>query len=435
MKGLNQVLNTVHYRLRTTSLTGQFTNAITTYDVYYDNAIGIAYEVELQAPVSPLSLTVQPVWRARIVNEVGGRRFEYDQLQRIYYQTNQTIRVESSLYNLQADLMQFLNSSQLVAVEDRVIGGRSYPGYRLNTLTIWYDPVQYLPVFRENLDRGNRIVDEFTYLALNTPLPAEVFTLPKPAEAIADFNLYPEAPTLPRFPIVQTVEQPQDGVYVNVLLEEIRRHTILNQWEYGPFSTLKLPWLTDMPIIIYRRVTENAFPPLIVVAEVPEQGRTYFFVTYDFLGYVVTGFTQDPYDLTGYEALPITATLRLEDFVPLYASPSPEKEFVVDNFVISVQSNDFFIRAFDMGGKTFDMVIKNFSFHENEGYYILNVYGKLYWDSVNMEAMFNYVVSGQLSDAYTVPITVYAVNTLKRLGIYRQVMMPVYTEFPINPPT
>lgn len=114
--------------------------------------------------------------------------------------------------------------------------------------------------------------------------------------------------------------------------------------------------------------------------------------------------------------------------MPLYAAPSSEKEFVVNNFVISVQSNDFFINAFDMGGKTFELIIKNFSFHENEGYLLLNVYGKEYWDNANLEAMFNFVATGQMVDAHTTPIIIYALNTLKRMGIFQEVTMPVFTE-------
>lgn len=420
------MLNTVHYTLRTSSATGDFINAVVTYDVYYDRERGIAYQVELQAPVTELSRDLETAWRANILNDNDDRRFEYDILQRIYYQTRQTIRVERSLYNLREDLRKFLENEAIVQVGSFIMEGREYPGYRLNTLTIWYDPDQYLPVRRQNLDRGNIITDEFTYHSINTPLPAEIFTLPKPAEAIADFNLYPEAPMLPRFENV--TESPQYGVYVNTLLEEIKRHVILNQWEYGPFSTIKLPWLTEMSVTIYRRRTTEVFPPLIVTFDVPAQGRTYFFITYDFLGYVVTGFTQDFFDLTEYEALPITASVMLEEFVPLYAAPSSEKEFVVNNFVISVQSNDFFINAFNMGGRTFDLIIKNFSFHENEGYLLLNVYGKEYWDNANLEAMFNFVATGQMVDAHTTPIIIYALNTLKRMGIYREVTMPIFTE-------
>lgn len=420
------MLNTVHYTLRTSSATGDFINAVVTYDVYYDRERGIAYQVELQAPVTELSRELETFWQADILNTNDDRRLEYDSLQRIYYQTRQTVRVERALFNLEADLRKFLENEAAVQVGSLIIEGREYPGYRINTLTIWYDPDQYLPVRRQNLDRGNIITDEFVYHSVNSPLPAEVFTLPKPAEAIADFDLYPEAPTLPRFENV--TESPQYGVYVNTLMEEIKRHVILNQWEYGPFSTIKLPWLTEMPVTIYRRRTTEIFPPLIVTFDVPAQGRTYFFITYDFLGYVVTGFTQDFFNLSDYEPLPITVSVMLEEFVPLYAAPSTEKEFVVGNFVISVQSNDFFINAFNMGGKTFDLIIKNFSFHENEGYLLLNVYGKEYWDNANLEAMFNFVATGQMVDAHTTPIIIYALNTLKRMGIYREVTMPVYME-------
>ncbi|NLY76165.1 MAG: hypothetical protein GX075_12855 [Firmicutes bacterium] len=422
------MLNTVHYTLRTTSATGDFINAVVAYEVYYDRNRGIAYRAELEAPPTELSRELETVWLANILNTKDDRRLEYDILQRIYYQTRQTINVERALYRLQEDLLKFLESENKVEVGAFTIEGRQYPGYRLNTLTIWYDPVQHLPVRRLNVDRGNVITDEFTYHSVNSPLPAEVFTLPKPAEAIADFDLYPEAPTLPRFETV--TESPQYGVYVNTLLEAIKRHVILNQWEYGPFSTIKLPWLTEMPVTVYRRRTNEVFPPLIVTFDVPEQGRTYFFITYDFLGYVVTGFTPDFFDLSGYEALPLTLTVTLEDLIPLYAAPSSEKNFVVDNFLISVQSNDFFINAFDMGGKTFDLTVKNFSFHENEGYLLLNVYGKEYWDNANLEAMFNFVTTGQMVDAHTTPLLIYALNTLKRMGIYREITMPVFTEIP-----
>ena len=422
------MLNTVEYTLRTSSTTGDFINAVVTYEVSFDSNRGIAYQVELQAPITELSRSLETVWQARILNTNDERRLEYDILQRIYYQTRQTIRVESSFYNLQEDLREFLESAGAEEVASFTINGRQYPGYRLNTLTIWYDPVQYLPVRRQNMDRGNIIIDEFTYHNVNGPISAEVFSLPKPTGAIADFDLYPEAPTLPRFENI--TETPQFGVYVNTLLEQIKRHIILNQWEYGPFATIKLPWLTEMAATIYRRRTSEVFPPLIVTFDVPAQGRTYFFITYDFLGYVVTGFTQDFFDLTGYEALPITASVMLEELVPLYATPSSEKDFVVNNFIISVQSNDFFINAFEMGGKTFDLIIKNFSFHENEGYLLLNVYGKEYWDNANLEAMFNFVATGQMADAHTTPIIIYALNTLKRMGIYREVIMPVYTEIP-----
>ncbi len=422
------MLNTFHYTLRTSSQTGGFINAAVRYDVYYDMNRGISYYVELQAPLNETSRSLQTVWRARIVNEARDRRLEYDELQRIYYQTRQTIQVESALYKLQEDLMEFLRTNQGIPVDDLNMDGKQYPGYRLNTLTIWYDPENFVPIRRENLDRGNLIIDQFTYHSINESINPEVFMLPKPAEAVADFNLYPEAPVLPRFDTVTDAESPQAGVYVETLLNAIKRHVILNQWEYGPFSTIKLPWLTDMKVTIYRGITPELRPPLVVVFEVPELGPVYFLVTYDFLGYVVTGFTENPYDVSRYELLPITATVRLEELVPLYAAPSPEKEFVISNFIISAQSNDTFINAFDMGGKTFPMIIKNFSFHENEGYFIMDVYGKEYWDNANMEAMFNYVISGQMADAHTTPVIIYAVNTLKRLGIYREISMPQYRE-------
>lgn len=425
------MLTSVQYTLLTTSTTGSFVNARVRYDVKYDNIRGIAYNVELQSPVSPIDRQLQIVWKASIVNLIAGDlRLEYDILKRIYYQSRQTIKVESALYQLQEDLTMFLQTTNKTQVADIVIQDRRYPGYRLHTLTIWYDPELNLPVRRLNQDRGNQILDEFFYQSINQPIPENEFQLPKPAEAIADFDLYPEAPTLPRFEIVPDGQSPQYGVYVLTLIQEIKRFTIQNQWEYGPFATIILPWLTDMPVTIYKRASENVFPPLIATVETPNYPRTYFFITYDFLGYVVTGTSQTPFNLSDYNALPIQATMRLEEFVPLYQSPSDEKDFVIQNFVISLQSNDFFINAFDMGGKYFDMVIKNFSFHENEGYYILNVYGKEYWDNVNMEAMFNFVVSGQLTDAHTTPIIIYATNTLKRLGIYRNVLMPVYTESP-----
>ena len=168
---------------------------------------------------------------------------------------------------------------------------------------------------------------------------------------------------------------------------------------------------------------------VVVIFNAPgKQESIYFFVTYDSLGYVVSGFTQNPFDLSDYELLPVTATVRLEELVPLYAGPSPEKDFVVENFITSVQSNDTFINTFDLGGKQFDLVIKNFSFHENEGYLPLNIYGKEYWDNANLEAMFDYVVTGQMADAHTTPIIIYALNSMKRLGIYREIRMPVYKQ-------
>lgn len=422
------MLNTVHYTLKTVSSTNGLPNAEVTYDVYYDAVVGIAYQVELKAPPTGFSRELETVWRAKIVNEIGELRLEYDLGKKIYYQTKQTIQVESPLYNLQEDVRKFLESARVTPVEDLTITGKTYPGFKLNTLTIWIDPEQFLPVRRVNLDRGNLIVDDFTYDIVNGPLLFGVFDLPKSPEAIADFDLYPEAPTLPRFENV--TEQPRYGVYVETLLEQVKRFVIANQWEYGPFATVLLPWLTEMPVTIYRSRSENTFPPLVVVFDVPMQGRTYFLVTYDYLGYVVSGFTQTGYDLSGYEELPIQATVMLRDFVPLYAAPSYEKNFVVNNFVKSVQSNDTFIDAFDMGGKLFGMTIKNFSFQENEGYLLLNVYGKEYWDTANLEAMFNYVTTGQMFDAHTTPIIIYALNSLKRLGIYEPMMMPQYQQLP-----
>lgn len=422
------MLNSSHYTLRTVSQTGDFVNAVVIYEVYFDIQQGIAYDVELQTPVNNLSRNLQTVWRARIVNEMSGRRLEYDYLRRIYYQTPQTVQVESALYKLQEDLVKFLRTNRGTAVQDLNVNGKRYQGHRLNTLTIWYDPEKFVPIRRENTDRGNRIIDEYEYHSLNEPIPAGVFRLPKPAEAVADFNLYPEPPALSRFEIPGNLQNSESGVYVEVLLGEIKRHVILNQWEYGPFSTMKLPWLTDMKVTVYRGKSAATHPPLVVIFDVPGAGPAYFFVSYDFLGYVVTGFTQNPVDLGNYERLPVTASVRLEELAPLYAGPSPEKDYVIENFRTSVQSNDTFIDAFDMGGKQFDMVVKNFSFHENEGYFILNVYGKEYWDNANMEAMFNYVITGQMADAHTTPIIIYALNTLKRLGIYRSVRMPVYRQ-------
>jgi hypothetical protein len=427
------MFNTVHYTLRTTSLTLRRVNAVVTYDVFYDGAWGIAYDAELHAPPEETVTELQLMWRAKIVNQNEGMRLEYDCLKRIYYRTLQTIKVESALYNLKEDLTKFLNSAAAVPIDPMTIGNIPYPGKRLYTLTIWYDPERNLPMRRENRDRGHLIVDEFVYHSVNEPLPEERFELPKPAEAIADFDLYPNPPYLPRFETPPDAESPQYGVYVETLLAEIRRFATLNQWEYGPFATIRLPWLTEMPARIYRGRTDNVFPPLVVVVEAPGQEPTDFQISYDFLGYVVTGFTMGAYDLSQYNELPITASLRLEELVPLYAAPSFEKEFVVHNFVTSVQSNDFFITAFDMENKPFDLVIKNFSFHENEGYLILNVYGKEYWDNANIESMFNFVVTGQMADAHTTPIIIYALQSLKRLGIYREVVMPVFKDLPVAP--
>ncbi|HEX3044860.1 MAG TPA: hypothetical protein VHY08_08890 [Bacillota bacterium] len=420
------MLNSFHYKLRTVSQTGDFINAMVSYDVYFDIGRGIAYEVELQAPVSNLSREMRTAWHAKIVNPIDGHRLEYDYLQKIYYQSRQTVQVEAAFYRLEEDLLKFLRSGQGTAVGDITINGKTYPGYRLNTLTIWFDPENFVPVRRENMDRGNLISDEFEYDSLNAPIPANVFQLPKPAEAVADFNLYPEPPTLPRFETTCATPAPVAGVYVDVLLEELKRHIILNQWEYGPFSTIKLPWLTEMPATIYQGKTPAIRPPLVVVLEPPGQAPVRFFVTYDFLGYVVTGFTQDPYDLSNYTQVPVTTSIRLVDLVPLYAAPSPEKDFVVNNFITSVQSNDTFIEAFDLGGKTFPLMVKNFSFHENEGYVLLDIYGKEYWDNANLEAMFDYVTTGQMADVHTTPIIIYASHVWKRLGIYQDIRMPVY---------
>ncbi|HEY8344970.1 MAG TPA: hypothetical protein VIL66_07250 [Bacillota bacterium] len=424
------MLSSVHYTLRTTSLTNTLVNAVVTYDVYYDAARGLAYQVELQTPLNGADNQFETAWQARIVYDLKHKRLEYDLLQRIYYQTRQTIRVERAMYNLQEDLLSFLSSSRLYPAEEFTREGRNYPGFTLYTLTIWFDPVHNLPVRRENRDRGNLIIDDFTYHEINTPLPAEVFQLPKPEEAVADFDLFPTAPTLPRFEKIPDAQNPQYGVYVQTLLAELKRHIILNQWQFGPFATISLPWLTELPVSIYRSRSAGVTPPLIAVVQVPGGRRTYFFVAYDFLGYVVTGFQEGEYDLNGYDHLPIQASLLLEEFVPLFAAPSTEKEFVVFNIANSVRSNDFFINAFDLGGKSTDLVINNFSFHENEGYLILNVYGKEYWDNANLEAMFNFVTTGRMADAHTVPITIYTLNTIKRMGIYRYIQLPVFQEIP-----
>lgn len=424
------MLSFVHYTLRTTSITNTLVNAVVTYDVYYDATRGLAYQVELQTPLNGADTQFETAWQARIVYDLNQRRLEYDLLQRIYYQTRQTMRVERAMYNLQEDLMKFLSSSRLHPAEELTREGRRYPGFTLYTLTIWFDPVHNLPVRRENRDRGNLIIDDFIYHEINTPLPEEVFQLPKPEEAVADFDLFPTAPTLPRFENIPDAQNPQYGVYVQTLLAELERHIILNQWQFGPFATIDLPWLTEMPVSIYRSRSAGVTPPLIAVVQVPDGRRTYFFVAYDFLGYVVTGFQDGEYDLNGYDHLPIQASLLLEEFVPLFAAPSEEKEFVVFNIVNSVRSNDFFINAFDLGGKSTDLIIKNFSFHENEGYLVLNVYGKEYWDNANLEAMFNFVITGRMADAHTVPITIYTINTIKRMGIYRYIQLPTFQEIP-----
>ncbi len=214
------------------------------------------------------------------------------------------------------------------------------------------------------------------------------------------------------------------------MLEQVKRHIITNQWEFGPFATIIVPWLTEIPVTIYRAIKPEITPPIIVAFDVPYEGRIYFYVTYDYLGYVVTGFSEFELDLTDYEELPIQEKVMLRDFVPLYQSPSLEKNFIINNYITSVQSNDFFINAFDMGGKEFDMVIKNFSFNDNEGYLILNVYGKLYWNNANLEPMFNYVVTGQFVDAHTTPLLIYNINTIKRMGIYKRIAIPEYEEIP-----
>lgn len=420
------MLQSVQYTLRTQSLTNELLNAEATYDVSYDSSQGIAYDVVLRSPSAGADSELVTEWHARIVNRINQERLEYDLIKKIYYRSRQTILVESALFKLQEDLLKFLGAEGTTGAESIQINGQSYPGFRQNTLTIWIDPVNFLPMHRENLDRGNVIRDEFAYTSINQPLPAILFDLPKPEEAIADFDLYPEPPILPLFTCV--TEQPVAGVYVGVLIEEIKRQIIQNEWEYGPFSTIKLPWQTDMAVRVYRGRTPDIVPPLVVMLEVPGQGRVYFTVSYSYLGYVVSGFTPDSYDLTQYEELPIRAVLRLEDFVPIYAAPSPEKDFVVANFIKSVQSNDYFINAFNMGGKAFEMLIKNFNFNENEGYLLMDVYGKEYWDNANTEAKFNYVVTGQMADAHTTPTMIYALNSMKRLGIHKEVQMPVYRQ-------
>lgn len=396
-----------------------------------------------QMPVSPVAPTVtqagivamplRTIWHARVVNYVGQKRLEYDIIKKIYYQSRQTIKVESALFNLQEDIRKFLaaNPTPVAAMN---YGGKTFPGYKLFTLTIWIDPDWMIPVRRVNEDRGYTIIDDFVYQAINTSLPNEVFVLNKPAEAIADFNLYPEPPYLPRFDFVNTNEIPQYGIYVENLLNEIKRLIIENQWEYGPFATILLPWLTQMPVTIYRARERQVYPPLVVTVEPPMQRPTYFFVTYDYLGYAVAGHTNDPYDLSNYDRLPIAAAMTLRDFVPLYQEPSYEKEFVIDNFITSVQSNDYFIDVFGMGGKDFDMILKNFSFEEKEGYLLLNVYGKEYWDNANTEAMFNYIITGRMVDAHTTALQIYTINTIKRLGIYQSIRMPVYQQVPGTPP-
>ena len=392
-----------------------------------------------QQPVTPvvpttemgiLPMQLSTIWRARIVNYIGQLRLEYDILKRIFYRTRQIIDVESPLYQLQEDIRKFLAAAPQ-PVEPMSYGGKTYPGYRLNTLTIWIDPDWLIPIRRVNNDRGYNIIDDFVYQSINSPLPAEVFVLNKPAEAIADFNLYPEAPSMSRFnTILEQDEVPQYGIYVQTLLNEIKHQTLLNQWLFGPFATILLPWLVEMPVTIYRNTERQVTPPIVVAVEAPRQGTTYFLISYDFLGYVVTGHTTSPYDLNGFEQLPINASLTLRDFVPLFQAPSFEKQWVVDNFITSVQSNDYFINIFRMGGKTFDMTINNFSFHDNEGYLLLNVYGKEYWDNANLEAMFNFITTGNMVDAHTTPIQIYSLNAFKRLGIFQRIRMPIYQQVP-----
>jgi hypothetical protein len=428
------MINTVHYTLKTTSFTSNHINAAVTYEVYYDRAQGIAYHVELREYLREGSVNPQLRWQAKIVNSNEGRRLEYDYLKRIYYRTAQTVKVESALINLQEDVTKFVRRNQAVPVRELDNAGIRYPGKRLATLTIWYDAQQFLPIRRENREQEHLVRDEFVYHSINEPLAPELFTLEKPADAIADFNLYPEPPTLPRFECPPDANDPQYGIYLETFIAELQRFVMLNQWEYGPFATLKLPWLTEMPLTIFRAKNVETSPPLVGLVDPPLQNRTYFFIDYDCLGYVVTGFTQDPYHLGGYNQLPLPATLSFVELAPLYQAPSFEKEAVVSNFVTSVQSNDYLINLFEMGGKYFDLIVKNFSFHENEGYLLLNLYGKEYWDSVNMEAMFQYVISGQMHDAHITAIIIYALNVLKRMGIYRDVLMPSYSEEPITAP-
>jgi len=132
---VKQVLDSVHYTLRTTSQTGSFVNTAVTYEVYFDRSRGIAYSVNLEAPPNELSNQLEPVWQAKIVNDRQGLRLEYDILQKIYYQTPQTMEVESALFKLQEDLFMFLQSSETVPVPDITKSGQNYPGSRLNTLT------------------------------------------------------------------------------------------------------------------------------------------------------------------------------------------------------------------------------------------------------------------------------------------------------------
>ena len=79
------MLQSVHYHLKTTSLTAGELNAVVTYDVNYDSNMGIAYEVALWAPEGtrgtagasgpqsmPPTGTVMMtnVWHAKIVNRI-----------------------------------------------------------------------------------------------------------------------------------------------------------------------------------------------------------------------------------------------------------------------------------------------------------------------------------------------------------------------------
>ena len=129
------MLSSVHYQLKTTSQTENMVNAIVTYDVYYDINQGIAYEVELKAPATDIVGETPTIWHAKIVNDQMEKRLEYDLLQRIYYQTKQTIKVESALYNLQDDLRKFLASSNVKPIgEITGRGWRQIPGLQVEYL-------------------------------------------------------------------------------------------------------------------------------------------------------------------------------------------------------------------------------------------------------------------------------------------------------------
>jgi hypothetical protein len=133
-----------------------------------------------------------------------------------------------------------------------------------------------------------------------------------------------------------------------------------------------------MPTTIYRAQAKGETDPLLVVViENSQIERPYVLIGVDTLDYVVMGFL-DEYDLGKYERLPLSAVLYLDEPIPLYVAPSLEKEMVVDNFIRSVQWNDTFLNDFAMNDKTFELVVKNFSFNDNEGYVLLNVYGKEY---------------------------------------------------------